>query len=90
MLTGQVKSLRDYIEILPECFGDEEYVEALAPLSEEELAALLRLLFERVGEWPDPAETGWIAALVRYIETVPGQSRARVLSMAGDAGEKLR
>ena len=90
MLKRQVKSLRDYIEILPECFGKEEYANAFAPLSEEELAALLRLLFERLGEWPVAAETEWIAALVGYIGAVPAQSRARILSMAGDAGEKLR
>lgn len=90
MLKRQVKSLRDYIELLPECFEEEEYAQAFAPLSEEELAALLRLLYERFGNWPDPAESGWVCALVRYVGAVPAQSKARILSMAGDAGEELR
>lgn len=90
MLKRQVKSLRDYIELLPECFEEEEYAQAFAPLSEEELAALLRLLYERLGEWPDPAESGWISALLKYIVAFPAQSKARILSMAGDAGEELR
>ncbi len=89
MLKRQVKSLRDYVEVLPECFEEEEYTAAFALLMDEEIAALLRTLYARFGEWPGPAESGWISALVRYIGAFPDGNKARILSMAGEAREDL-
>lgn len=90
MLKRQVKSLRDYLEILPECFEEEEYPAAFALLTEEELAALLRVLQERFGEWPKPDELDWISELLRYIAGLSANSKARIRYMAGDAAEGLR
>ena len=67
MLKRHVHSLRDYIEVIPECFEESEFGQAFALLSDAELSVLVRMLLERYGDdWQQFDDGGWEAALLRF------------------------
>ncbi len=84
LLTRQVRSLEDWLEIIPLCFEEEELPKVYAMLTNEELAAVLRRLnnrySEQLAEEPEP----WEKAFFLYIKDLEPerQYEIRLLTQA--------
>ncbi len=79
MLRRHVHSLRDYIEIIPECFKESEFEQAFALLSEAELSLLVQVLRERRGDdLTEIDKEGWEAALLRFTQVFPAQQGSSI------------
>ena len=84
LLNYKVRSLEDWLEIIPLCFEDEELFEVFAMLSSEELAALLRRLNNRYLNGPEQEPEPWETEFMRFIGQLQEtkKSEIRLLTQA--------
>lgn len=76
MLRLHVRSLRDYMEIIPECFEECEFEQAFRLLSDMELSVLVRVLRERHGDDLQEIDNeGWETALLQFAKVFPAQRK---------------
>lgn len=71
MVKRNVRSLRDYAEILNVCFWDEECTDLFKTLENEEILLLLRYIASKRRRMPQwQSETGWETKLEEYVRNM--------------------
>ncbi len=82
LLQRSVRSLEDWMEIIPLCFEEAELHEVFLLLSNEELAAILCRLKNRYQERPTEAPEFWEAAFARFLTALPQERQKQVRLLA--------
>lgn len=82
LLQRAVRSLEDWMEIIPLCFEEAELPEAFLLLSNEELVAILSRLNSRYQERPAEAPELWEAAFARFLTALPTERQKQVRLLA--------
>ncbi len=84
LLKSQVRSLEDWLEIIPLCFEEDELPGVYQMLSNEDLAAVLRRLNNRNLEQPAGEPEPWETAFLRFIKGLEPQrqNQIRLLTQA--------
>jgi hypothetical protein len=74
MLSREVHSLDDWLEVIPLCFSEEEYDKVFSLLGAAELAAVARRIEKERSNFEAPPE--WQNAFSRYITALHGDRAA--------------
>jgi hypothetical protein len=81
MVSHDIHSLDDWLEVIPLCFSEEEYDEVFSILSTMELAAVARRIEKERSDFePPPA---WQSAFLRYIATLHGERAVSFHALMG-------
>ncbi|HWS30561.1 MAG TPA: DUF6179 domain-containing protein [Clostridia bacterium] len=74
MLSREVHSLEDWLDVVPLCFSEEEYDAVFSLLGIEELAAVARRIEKERSDFEAPPE--WQIAFLRYLSALHGKRAA--------------